>query len=149
MPVRLHRNSVMILKQRKRKYWRASTRLSNSQHSAFSITEQFNFFLTVILIIFTTFLLSLERNGCAMAPTVKWKKISLSVCSVYENKSKLMIPKVYFLFSALLQKALEISTAHKSLGCSANLVITLIISCPSLGFENLLITANALHTLQT
>lgn len=60
-----------------------------------------------------------------------------------------MMPKVYCLFSALLQKALEISMVHKSLGCSANLVITLIISCPSLGFENLLITANALHTLQT
>lgn len=93
--------------------------------------------------------MSLERNRHTIAPTVKWKKISLSVCCVYENKSKLMMPKGYCLFSALLQKALEISTVHKSLGCSANLVITLIISCPSLGFKNLLITANALHMLQT
>lgn len=79
----------------------------------------------------------------------KTKKISLSVCSTYENKSKLMMPKGYCLFSALLQKALEISRVHKSLDYSANFNITLIISCPSLGFKNLLITANALHTLQT
>lgn len=70
---------------------------------------------------------------------MKKKKISLSVCSIYKNKSKLMMPKGYYLFSALLQqKALEISRVHKSLAYSANLVITLRISCPSLGFKKLL-----------
>lgn len=59
-----------------------------------------------------------------------------------------MMSKGYCLFSAFLQKALEISRVHKSLDYSANL-ITLLISCPSLGFKNLLSTANTLHTLQT
>lgn len=58
------------------------------------------------------------------------------------------MPKGYCLFSAFLQKALEISRVHKSLDYSANL-ITLLISCPSSGFKNPLSTADALHMLQT